>query len=178
MNKKRKAVWIAGVLLIMTVLAGFGSAVNSGACGFGSYQRDGFCKRGLAPFMQDEIKNFMIWRMDKESKDLGLSEDQQEKYEILRSQFLKTVEKAIESRTQIHKKAMVTLENENPDLSSMATEVKTHMEIMSGAISECLTQFAEFFNALDPGQKKTITDKIKERVNDYKSGFSCNKREF
>ncbi len=177
MNKKRKAIWIAVILVMVMTITGFGFAVNSGVCGFGSFHRHGFYKRGLPLFMHGEIKSFITWRMDNEAKGLGLSGDQQQKYEIFRARFLETLDKAIETRTEFHKKAFASLESESPDLSAMAIEAKTHVEMMSGVISEDLSRFAEFFNSLDAGQKKNITDKIKERINDHKSNFPCNERE-
>jgi len=177
MTKKKKAIWVAGILVVVMTIAGFGFAVNSGACGFGSFHRHRFHNRGMSSFMHDEIKSFIAWRMDKEAKGLGFSEAQQQHYEIFRTQFLETMEKAIETRTEFHKKAFMALENENPDLSVMATEAKKHVEMMSGAISEDLTRFAEFFNSLDPVQRKIITDKIKEKINDRKNGFPCNERQ-
>ena len=177
MTKKRKAVWGAGILMMVMVVTGFGFAVNSGACGFDSFHRHGFHKRGLPPFMHDEIKSFIVWRMDKEAKNLGLSGGQQEQYEIFRTQFLETMEKAIETRAQLHEKAVLTLENEAPDLSGMAAEMKNHVEMISGAISENLTRFAEFYNSLDAAQRKTITDKIKERISDHQNGFPCQEKE-
>ncbi|MFA5906441.1 MAG: hypothetical protein WC836_21110 [Desulfobacula sp.] len=177
MTKKKKAAWVAGVLVMVMAITGFGFAVNSGDCGFGSFHRHGFYKRGLPPFMYGEIKGFILWRMDKEAKDLSLSGVQQEQYEIFRTQFLETMEKAIETRTQFHKTAFTTLEDENPDLAGMATEAKKHVETISGVISEGLARFAEFFNSLDQGQKKIITDKIKERINDHKSSYPCYQKE-
>lgn len=177
MTKKRKAAWAAGILVMVMTVTGFGFAVNSGACGFGSSHRQGFCKRGLPPFMHDEIKGFIAWRMDKEAKALGLSEIQQQQYDKFRTRFLETMEKAIETRTEFHKKVFSSLENETPDLSAMATEAKERSEMISGSISEVLTLFSDFYNSLDPARKKIITDKIKERINDHKNNFPCDERE-
>jgi hypothetical protein len=177
MTKKRKAAWAAGILVMIMTITGFGFAVNSGACGFGSFHRQGFYKRGLPPFMHDEIKGFIAWRMDKEAKALGLSEIQQQQYDKFRTRFLETMEKAIETRVEFHKRAFSSLEKETPDLSAMATEAKERAEMISGSISESLTLFSDFFNSLDPAQKKTMTDKIKERINDHKNNFPCNDKE-
>jgi hypothetical protein len=127
--------------------------------------------------MHDEIKDFISWRMDKEAKALGLSEIQQQQYDKFRTRFLETMEKTIETRVEFHKRAFSSLENETPDLSAMATEAKERAEMISGSISESLTLFSDFFNSLDPAQKKTMTDKIKERINDHKNNFPCNDKE-
>jgi hypothetical protein len=177
MTKKKKAAWAAGILVMVITLTGFGFAVNSGACGFGSFHRYESCYRGLPPFMHDEIKGFITWRMDKEAKALGLSEIQQQQYDKFRTRFLETMEKAIETRTEFHKRAFASLENETPDLSAMAIEAKERSEKISGSISEVLTLFSDFYNSLDPARKKTITDKIKERINDHKNNFPCNDKE-
>ena len=60
MTKKRKAAWAAGILVMIMTVTGFGFAVNSGACGLGSFHRQGVYKMGLPPFMHDEIKEFII----------------------------------------------------------------------------------------------------------------------
>lgn len=173
MTKRKKAVWVAVILVLVMMVTGFGFAVNSGACGFGSFHRYGFSRRGMPPFMHEEIKNFIAWRMDNSARDLGLSDTQKEQFDLFRVQFLETMEKALAAKTEFKKKIMSTFENENPDLSVMATDAKTHVESLSNAIIENLTRFTGFYNSLDAVQRKIITDKIKERIDDHKNNFPC-----
>ncbi|OGR23041.1 MAG: hypothetical protein A2277_13615 [Desulfobacterales bacterium RIFOXYA12_FULL_46_15] len=174
MTKKKKAVWIAVILVLAMTVTGFGFAINSGAaCGFGSFHRYGFSRRGMPPFMHEEIKNFIAWRMDNGAKGLGLSDTQKEQYDLFHIQFLETMEKALAARTEFKKKVMSTFENENPDLSVMATEAKTHVKALSDAIMENLTRFTGFYNSLDAAQRKIITDKIKAGIDDHINNFPC-----
>jgi len=177
MTKKKKTVWVAGILILITAMTGLGFAINSSACGFGSFHRHGFSRRGMPPFMHEEIKNFIVWRMDTEAKNLGLTDSQKEQYDIFRAQFLETMEKTMETRTDFKKTIILTLENETPDLSVMATEAKAHVGFISDALSKNLTRFIEFFNALDPAQKKTITDKIKAGIDHPISDSPFNEKE-
>jgi len=174
MTKTEKIVAILSISLLAIVISGFGFVMISRACsvdlfqGSSFHQRSSFHKRGMPPFIQKEVGNFIIWRMDKGFKTLEMSEAQQDQYDKFRSRLEKTIETGVETRMKFKKQAMLEFTKENPDLSVMAMEIKSHVEMMSSTLSKNLSLFADFYNTLDSGQKKKITETIKEKMEDHK----------
>lgn len=168
MTKTEKIVSILSISLIVILISGFGFAMVSGACGFDRFQGSSFHKRGMPPFLQKEIGSFILWRMDKGFETLKMSEEQQNQYDKFRLKIEKTIEMGVETRMTFKKQAMLEFEKENPDLSLMAVEIKSHVEMMSSELSKNLTLFADFYNSLDSDQKNRITETIKEKMEDHK----------
>jgi hypothetical protein len=174
MTKNKKIVSILSISLLVIVISGFGFVLVSGACGIDLFQgssfhkRAGFHKRGMPPFMQKEIGNFILWRMDKGFETLDMSDAQKDQYNRFRSRLEKTIETGVETRMGFKKQAMLEFEKENPDLSLMALEIKSHVETASSELSEILSLFADFYNSLDSDQKRKITETIKEKMEEHK----------
>jgi LTXXQ motif family protein len=174
MTKTEKIVAILSISFLVIVISGFGFVMISRACGVDLFQgssfhkRSNFHKRGMPPFIQKEIGNFILWRMDKGFESLEMSDGQQDQYDKFRSRLEKTIETGVETRMGFKKQAMLEFEKENPDLSVMAMEIKSHVEMMSTALSQNLNLFADFYNTLDSDQKKKITETIKEKMEDHK----------
>ena len=168
MTKTEKIVAILSISLLAIVISGFGFVMISRACSVDLFQGSSFHKRGMPPFIQKEVGNFIIWRMDKGFKTLEMSEAQQDQYDKFRSRLEKTIETGVETRMKFKKQAMLEFTKENPDLSVMAMEIKSHVEMMSSTLSKNLSLFADFYNTLDNGQKKKITETIKEKMEDHK----------
>ena len=162
MSKKKLRVWL-GVSLIFFVIVGVGFVTAAKA--FGPSFRHGFCKQGMPDFVEQEIPEFMIWKLDKGMKKLGLSDDQQEQYETFRKNLQKTIETGMETRQSIRKKTMVEFEKQVPDLSLVTSDIQTHIEQMAPLVSENLALFNQFYHSLDATQRKKITDRIKEKLN-------------
>ena len=174
MTKTEKVVSILSVSLLVIVISGFGFVMVSGACGVDLFQessfhkRSGFHKRGMPPFIQKEIGNFILWRMDKGFETLEMSEAQQDQYDTFRSRLEKTIEMGVETRMEFKKQALLEFKKQNPDLSVMALEIKSHVETMSRVLSENLSLFADFYNTLDSDQKNKISETIKEKMEERK----------
>ena len=168
MTKIEKIVSILSLSLIVILISGFGFAMVSGACGFDRFQKSSFHRRGMPPFMQKEIGSFILWRMDKGFETLKMSEEQQNLYDKFHSRLQETIELGVKTRMEFKKQAMLEFTKENPDLSVMAVEIKSHVEMISSALSKNLSVFADFYNSLDTDQKSRITETIKEKMEDHK----------
>lgn len=168
MTKTEKIVAILSLSLLVIVISGFGFVMISRACDVDLFQGPRFHKRGMPPLIQKEVGNFILWRMDKGFKTLEMSEAQQDQYDKFRSRLQKTIEMGVETRMEFKKQAKLEFEKENPDLSVMAMEINAYVEMMSMALSQNLNLFADFYNTLDSGQKKKITETIKEKMEDHK----------
>jgi LTXXQ motif family protein len=181
MTKKKKTFVVVSISLLVIIASGFSFVMITGACGnrFSCSPMDGhrFHKRGIPPFMHKEIGSFMLWRMDKETKALDLSETQQQKYNNFRSKLEATINNGIETKMGFRQQAITEFDKENPDLSVLSGEIQADIALMSSSISENLALFTNFYNSLDTGQQKIITNKIKERIESHKRYGSCYQRE-
>ncbi len=163
--KQKKVIWITAGLLTIIAAAGLAMALasdGSRACPFSGH---GFHKRGLPPAIQQDIMDFVLWRMDRGAKELDLSQDQQQQYDRLRSGLKTSVEKGIKARISARDQMAAILEQDSPDLSKAAMEIKDHVDVLSSAVSENLTLFADFFQSLDSDQKQKVAVIFKERMN-------------
>jgi hypothetical protein len=173
MTKRKKLFVILSVSLLIIIASGFGFVVITGACGGGPFSgpmkfrtmsHHGFHKKGMPLFMQKEIGNFMIWKMDKGIKHLDLSKIQQKNYEDFRSQLEMTMETGIKTRMEFKQKTLSEFEKENPDIAVISGGMQSGIELMSNSISENLSLFTKFYNSLNDKQKNLITEKIKEHI--------------
>ncbi len=177
MTKKKKVISIVSISLLVFVLTGFGFVLVSGAFGFGSDRGHRFHKRGMPMFVQKEISEFVLWKMDKGVEALDLSETQQTLYDDLRTGLQRTMEKGIQTKQAFKEQAHLEFEKETPDLSVIAVNMLSTIDVMSNSISENLIFFSNFYNALDEDQKSKITDRIKERIQDHHGNYSCFEKE-
>jgi hypothetical protein len=127
----------------------------------------------MPPFIQKEIGDFVLWRMDSGIETLGLSKEQQARYDAFRLRVEEAMEKGMDTRLAFKKQALLEFEKQTPDLSVMAVEIKSHVEMMSSLISKNLTLFSNFYASLDGNQKTKIIMKIKERIKMMKDYKSC-----
>ncbi len=166
-EKKIRMTILISILILMIAGVGFVVATGFGpgfGGRFGSGCTAGFHKRGMPPFLQQEIGKFILWRMDNQATELGFSKVQQEGYDAFRASLGKTMEQGIDARMEIKKKAVNELQNEVVDLSAMAGELKNHIQVMSQTMTENLTLFTRFYDSLDNGQKQIINQEIKKKI--------------
>ncbi len=180
MTTKKKTFVIVSISLLVIIISGFSFVIITGAYGpgrgFGPIDRHGFHKRGMPPFMQKEISSFMLWRLDKGVNILDLSEAQEKEYSNFRSKLEKTIDDGIKTKMEFRQHAFSEFDKENPDLAIITGKIQTDIELMSDLVSENLTLFNNFYNSLDGKQKRTITEKIKERIESHKNYNSSYER--
>ncbi len=157
MTRKKKIIIITSVLI--TIASIFSFVIVAGAFG----PRHSFHKRGMPHFMKKEISEFVLWKLDKNSKELNLTNAQQKKYNDFRAALEQTINTGMDTKLEFKKQTMTELNKETPDLSSLSTGLQSHIEQMLSQLSENLKQFNTFYNSLNADQKKQITDHIKEK---------------
>lgn len=163
MTKKKKIIISASVLITMVSIFCF--VMIAGAFG-----PKGFHKRGMPHFMKKEISEFVLWKLDKTAKDLNLDKTQQKNYNTFREGLEQTINTGLETKLDFKKQAWAEFDKDTPDLSSITTNLQSHIEQMSSKFSESLTLFNTFYNSLDASKKKQITDLIKEKHQARKNG--------
>ncbi len=181
MSKKKKIILTTGISFVLIAVSGFVFAISTNACGFASehkgpgffsdrFNQGGFHKRGMPPFMQQEIGKFILWRLDQASNELDLTSAQQTEYEQLRSAIQDTMEKGIQTRLQIKEMTHAQMEKEIPDILTVTQTIQTHLNSMGEMFNNNLTLFNTFYASLDAEQQEQITQKIKEK---YDNRASC-----
>lgn len=163
MTKKKKIIISASVLITMVSIFCF--VMIAGAFG-----PNGFHKRGMPHFMKKEISEFVLWKLDKTAKALNLDKTQQKNYNTFREGLEQTINTGLETKLDFKKQARAEFAKDTPDLSSITTNLQSHIEQMSSKFSENLALFNTFYNSLDASQKKQITDLIKEKHQAHKNG--------
>jgi len=106
----------------------------------------------------------ILEHMDEHVEDLNLTEDQQKKYQEIRS----NVEAQIAKQMVQHKEFKVVMVNkineDNPDISEINTLLKEEMNDMPEKISVYLDYFEEFYNILNQEQKDQILEDVRSKM--------------
>ncbi|MCP4021542.1 MAG: hypothetical protein GY729_06855 [Desulfobacteraceae bacterium] len=179
-NKKYFAISLAAFLIIAISGGFFVVITGANMPGNNQYPFFGhgcFAKKRMPHFMQREIGEFVLWRMDKKITKLGLNENQKAHYDQFRSKLHQTMEQGINTRLAVKSKFRLELESTEPDLEKMVSEIQKNLGIISNNIQDNLTLFNMFYNSLDDEQKKMITDVLKEKCEQYRSYHSSVKGE-
>ncbi len=171
MNRKKIIVITTTILIILTALAGFGFVVSAGAHSFfPAHRSHGFHRGGMPPFLQRELGQFLVWRMDSAAEELELNSRQQTLYDQLKDHLTQTLEKGIAAKLQLKSSALREMEKELPDISVISSDIQAHFNSMAAMMDKNLALFNLFYASLDADQKKRINQAFKER---FENRFNC-----
>ena len=157
MTRKKKIIIITSLLITLASIFGF--VIIAGAFG----PDHSFHKRGMPHYMKKEISEFVLWKLDKNTKELKLDTGQQKKYNAFRTAFEQTINTGLDTKLEFKKQALAEFNKETPDLSPIIVNLQSHIEQMSSRFAENLALFNTFYNSLNADQKKQITEQIKEK---------------
>lgn len=164
MNKKKITLVTIATLSLLIVLTGFAFVVSAGAGPFFSgHRKTGFHKGGMPPFLQKEIGQFIIWRMDSAADALNLNSSQRLLYGHLKANVKESFDKGIAAKTQMKALAQEQMEKDQPDISVITNGIQEHMNTMAGMMDKTLGLFHSFYSSLDDKQKEIINTKFKDR---------------
>jgi hypothetical protein len=165
--KTRNKVFIgSGILFLVLVVSGFGlvSAYGpwGGPCGGFPHR---FHSRGFhSEAHHKDMADFILWRMDKKTKELNLTASQKAKYEVIKGNFkvhfteFQTEHQKM--KDQFHKE----ISKEEPDVKLLVETAKTKLNELSGFMNKNLDLLLDFYNSLDKQQKSMINNEIRERM--------------
>ena len=120
------------------------------------------CERGWGP--KGHSPDYLLKRVDSEVKALGLTPEQQTKYQDIRSRLVVDVRKHMDSMKQMHSDIEKDLKTERPDANAMAAQLKKRFAEEGDPRMKLVDYFMEFYNILDQNQQKKLIDHIgKER---------------
>lgn len=122
----------------------------------------GGCERGWGP--KGHSPDYILKKVDSEVKELGLTAEQQTKYQDIRSRLEKDVQKHMDTMKQLHTDMEKDLKGERPDVNAMAAQLKKQFAQEGDPRVKLVDYFVEFYNILNPEQQKKLVDHLgKER---------------
>ncbi len=166
MEKRKKRLFIIGIVGVIVLLSGYGlfSAWGTGE-GFGRSFRHGFHGKGFHPgFHRGDFAEFLLWRMDKGVKELGLSETQREKYDEMKSLMEKHLADGLRDHERWKEELHSEISKQDPDVRLLTGSIKKKINEISGFMGEALDLFADFYESLDNSQRDKILTPIRERM--------------
>lgn len=162
-NTKKTLMGITIPLVLLIIAVGIGFAFMAGHHGTGYGERGRFYK-GMPPFLKKEIREFILWRMDKGARNLDLQENQQTAYDEFRAGIEQMIQSGMDNRHALKQQVSVEFEKNDPDLSIVAQDVQSVILQMSSKMTENLKLFTAFYKTLHPDQQKQISQAIKEKM--------------
>ena len=168
---KKKYFFIGGVVLFITLLAGFGLVAAWGPCSdFDRGFQARFHGRGFHPgFHKKGFSEFLLWRLDKGVEELDISEEQREKYNEIRSRIVTHLTEGMEDRKRLMQEFHAEIDKEDPDVRLLAESLKKKIKEISGFMEENLDLFVEFYQGLDNAQKDRVIDGIRDRMEHHRT---------
>jgi hypothetical protein len=154
MKIRRRFYFIGGSILLAMIITGFGLAAaleNS----WGGFHRG---------FGHKDVGEFVLWRVDKQMKELNLTEGQQDKYNQIRSNIEKHLTEGMDDSKVMRETFHSEMNKDNPDMSLLAVMMKKKINEVSGLMGENLDLVVGFYESLDVDQKNKILNEIRDRM--------------
>ena len=167
MKSKHTWITVGAVVLALGLLAGCGP---HGLCdrvfsNRDSGERGPFHKRfGPHRFAGKDISEHIMKRFDERVEGLGLSEAQQEKYEVIRGKAETSLNETKEEHRKLFEELRGEINDENPDMSAAANLVKNRFKAMPENLAKIVDYFMEFYNLLDEDQQSQVLDEMRDRM--------------
>ena len=165
MSKRKKI--ITGVfILTLAVVVGIGATVAYGPKG--SWARSfppGFHGMGCngGPHGED-IADFILWKMDRQVKELNLNDSQKKEYERSKEEIRAGIAAAVERKRDFRKMVHEEMDKEDPDINALAGLMKERAQHIPDMVSKPIDLFVNFYNLLDENQKAKVIEMFRARM--------------
>jgi len=157
MGKRKKYFIVGSIVLLIVLFTAFGLVAARGPC-------RGFHK-GLHPgFHDNDVSEFILWRLDKGVEGLNLSEVQKGKYEEMKAKLEARFKELREERKRWREELQRAMKKEDPDVRSLSESLKKRIERFSGFMEGNLDIFVEFYETLDKEQRDKIMATVREKM--------------
>jgi len=163
--KTRNKVLIGwGITFLVLIIGGYGLVSAFGPCGGFAprFQAQGFHSRAF----QQDMGEFILWKLDKKAKEMNLTGPQKIKYEALRENLESHFTKFQGERQKMKDQFRKELAKDNPDIKMLAESAKSKINDISGFMNKNLDLFLDLYGSLDDRQKAMVGDEIKKRMGD------------
>jgi hypothetical protein len=159
--KTRKRIYIiCGSILLTILITGFG-LVAALENSWGGFRHGKGFHRGVG---HKDIGEFVLWRLDKQMKELNLTEGQQDKYNQIRSNIEKHLTEGMDDRKVMRDTFHTEMSKDNPDVRLLVDMMKKKINEVSGLMGKNLDLVVGFYESLNVDQKNKILNEIKDRM--------------
>jgi Spy/CpxP family protein refolding chaperone len=122
----------------------------------------GGCERGWGP--KGHSPDYLLKKIDREVKELNLTQAQQAKYEDIRHRLEADMNKHMDKMNQLHSEIEKNFKSEHPDVTAMAAQLRKDFAEEGDPRQKLIDYFVEFYNILDQDQQKKVDQYISKRV--------------
>jgi len=164
--KLQKKHFIIGGAILVGLLAGFAVLAASGPPPFckGGFHRSWHGKGFHSRQLDRDFSEHILERLDYGADQLELSDNQREEYEEVRQRIKDHLREGMEHRRAFIRELRGEMDQEHPDLISLATRFKERIREMPDFVEDHVDLFVELYNILDEDQKARFVDMIRERM--------------
>jgi uncharacterized membrane-anchored protein YjiN (DUF445 family) len=120
------------------------------------------CERGC--WSKGHAPDSILKKIDREVKELNLTQAQQVKYEDIRNRLVADMNKHIDKMKLLHSEIEKNFKSEHPDVSTMAAQLKKEFTEEGDPRQKLIDYFVEFYNILDENQQKQVDKYITKRI--------------
>ena len=154
MTSKRKTLFIGSTALLLCL----GLVVTATAFrgGFGSHH--------------ELMREFLLFKLDKEVAKLDLNEAQKSKYAELKAKLEAQMQDRSSSREEMRAQITAELDKPTPDLHALAELVRPKLREIPQRIENHITLLLEFYDTLNAEQKAKLTQILKDKLEDCDHG--------
>jgi hypothetical protein len=145
MNKK---VTVSMVAIIALIILGMGSVAA-----FGPHMG-----------MRGKMHNYVLAYIDDEVEELGLSTDQQKKYQALRAKLEANLKEGAAKRKAVFMELYQGINQTNPDVRALTGAMKERMNLIPVMMGANLDLLADFYEILNDEQKARVLKRAKKRM--------------
>jgi Spy/CpxP family protein refolding chaperone len=112
-------------------------------------------------------KDFMMYRLDKLSKELNLTPDQQAKMDSFKQDLGNTIDQKFEKRKEVRDAIRAELSKPNPDITKIQPLIDQQIDDMAQSAHQMVGRMSEFYGQLTPDQQKILTQHFLDRMDDH-----------
>lgn len=163
MNTRRRFYIIGGSILFIILITILGLVTTFQNSWGGFYPKRGF-HHG---FGHKDIGEFVLWKLDRQMKELNLTEGQQKKYNQIRSNIEKHLTEGMDDRKVIRDTFHSEMSKEDPNIRLLADMTKKKINEVSGLMVDNLDLVVGFYESLDIDQRNKILNEIRERMESH-----------
>jgi len=120
------------------------------------------CERGC--WSKGHAPDSILKKVDREVKELNLTQAQQVKYEDIRHRLEADMNKHLDKMKLLHSEIEKNFKSEHPDVNTMAAQLKKEFTEEGDPRQKLIDYFVEFYSILDENQQKQVDKYITKRI--------------
>lgn len=109
------------------------------------------------------MKDFMLFKLDRLSKELNLNPSQQAKWDAFANDLEANMEERFSKRRDVHRQIHEELTKEDPDVNKVKALIHSQIDEHARTAHSMADRVLELYSDLNPEQKKLVSEHIAER---------------